>query len=128
MTTPKDIVDGELEKLIEKRIKIASTETKSDDEVVQIAWLADGIDVWYQTNGERGNSPAAVRRYLISSITRLIAASRQKWLAEVLPEKKTNLFNPETCDMFCRKCNKGDGFNAAIDQMIDNIKGIGGKS
>lgn len=65
--------DSELDELIEKRIKIASTETKSDDRVVQIAWLADGINVWYQTNGERGNSPAEARRFIISSISRLLA-------------------------------------------------------
>lgn len=73
-TTPNEA--SELEKLIEKRIKIASTETTSDDEVVQIAWIADGLDLWYRTKGERGHSPAQTRRYIISSVTRLLQQAR----------------------------------------------------
>lgn len=60
------------DELIEERIKLASTQTKSDDDVVQIAWLADGIDLWHRSGGERGHSPAEARRYIISSITRLV--------------------------------------------------------
>lgn len=71
-------VDSELDELIEQRIKTASTETKSDDPVVQIAWLADGIQVWHSSNGKRGHGPAETRRYIISSISRLIASQRKE--------------------------------------------------
>jgi hypothetical protein len=65
---------SEVDDLIEQRIKIASTESKSNDEVVQIAWLADGIDLWHRSDGKRGHSPAEAQRYIISSVTRLIAS------------------------------------------------------
>ena len=58
--------------LIEERIKVASTQTKSNDDVVQIAWLADGIDLWHRSNGKMGHSPADARRYIISSISRYV--------------------------------------------------------
>lgn len=75
--------EDELDNLIEKRIKIASTETKSGDEVVHIAWLADGIDLWNRSNGKFGHSHEDARRYIISSVTRLIRTEKLKLLAEV---------------------------------------------
>jgi len=67
-----------LEELIEERIKIASTQTTSKDRVVHIAWLADGKDIWNKSNGKRGHSPAEARRYIISSVSRLIAEAETK--------------------------------------------------
>ncbi len=75
--------EDELDKLIEERVKIASTKTKSGDEVVHIAWLADGIDLWNRSNGKFGHSPEDARRYIISSVTRLIRTEKLKLLAEV---------------------------------------------
>ena len=75
--------EDELKKLIEERVKIASTGTKSGDEVVHIAWLADGIDLWNRSNGKFGHSPEDARRYIISSVTRLIRTEKLKLLAEV---------------------------------------------
>ena len=74
--------EDELEHLIEERVKIAS-ETKSGDRVVHIAWLADGIDLWNRSNGKFGHSPEDARRYIISSVTRLIRTEKLKLLAEV---------------------------------------------
>src|SRR4051812_26455238 len=79
--------DKELNELIAKRIDIAATQTKSDDEVVHIAWLADGINVWYQTNGDRGNSPEEARRYIISSVTRLLSKAQLQLVDELMEQK-----------------------------------------
>lgn len=73
MSKPNTPKEEELETLIERRIKEASTATKSSDEVVHIAWLADGIDLWHRSNGKRGHSPTKARRYIISSVSRAIA-------------------------------------------------------
>lgn len=81
-----EMTDEQLEELIERRIKMASTETKSTDEVVQIAWLADGIDLWHRSSGKMGHSPANARRYIISSITRLIASQKAIWEREARAE------------------------------------------
>lgn len=75
--------EEELDQLIERRIKIASTETKSTDPVVQIAWLADGIDVWHLSKGKRGNSPAKARRYIISSVSRYVEQAQREMLDEL---------------------------------------------
>lgn len=66
--------DKELDAIIERRIEIAKDATDSNDPVVQIAWLAQGIDVWHRTNGKRGHSPNQARSYIISSVTRLLDA------------------------------------------------------
>ena len=67
--------EKELEALIAKRIEIATTKTKSDDPIVQIAWLAQGIDLWHRSDKKRGHSPEKAIGYIISSITRHIQAN-----------------------------------------------------
>ena len=62
----------ELDKLIAERFEISKTQTSSSDPVVQIAWLAKGIDIWHMTNGKMGSSPENAMHYIISSVTRLI--------------------------------------------------------
>lgn len=82
MTTP----DGsdELDEIIEKRIRIASEQTKSEDEVVHIAWLAKGIDLWHKSNGKVGHSPEEAERYIISSVSRLIADKQAEAVTEFI--------------------------------------------
>lgn len=66
-----DANEKTLGNLIKERIT-ASNGTTSDDRVVQIAWLADGIDLWHKSNGQRGHSPVKARRFIISSMSRLL--------------------------------------------------------
>jgi len=63
----------DLDELIAKRIEIANTNTSSGDKVVQIAWLAKGIDLWHKSDGKFGHSPEDAMKYIISSVTRLNA-------------------------------------------------------
>ena len=88
--------EDEAKQLNEERVKIASTETKSGDEVVHIAWLADGIDLWNRSNGKFGHSPEDARRYIISSVTRLIRTEKLKLLAEV--REQTTIFKIKSHD------------------------------
>jgi hypothetical protein len=41
-----------------------------------------------------------------------------------LPEKRTGLFNPATCDEYCRKCHIDVGYNAAISEITTAL-GLG---
>ena len=66
---------SDIDKLIEQRIQDAKNNTKSSDEVVHIAWLARGIDIWHESGGKMGNSPDDAERYIISSVTRLISTA-----------------------------------------------------
>jgi hypothetical protein len=63
----------ELQDTIDKRVEEAESKTTSDDEVVQIAWLASGIDIWHRSGGKHGLSPSDAVRYIISSVTRYTA-------------------------------------------------------
>jgi hypothetical protein len=93
--------EEKLRQLIEERIKIASTRTKSDDEVVQIAWLADGIDIWHSSDGKRGHSPAKARRYIISSVTRLITTLQRQHERELVEAVKDPFDYVEPCEPDC---------------------------
>ncbi len=73
-----------LDELIERRVNEAATKTKSPDSVVQIAWLAQGIDIWHKSNGKMGNSPEDAQRYIISSVTRLLQQEVLRGRVEVL--------------------------------------------
>lgn len=108
----------DIDKLIEQRVQEAKTKTKSDDEVVQIAWLARGIDVWYKTNGDRGNSPDDAERYLISSITRLLDRHTTHLKAELLAKLPMQHRNVGADIGDLRK----KGYNQAITEITKIIE------
>ena len=66
------------DQLIQDRVDAAKNLTQSDDEVVQIAWIADGIDLWHRSGGKHGHSPDTARHYIISSVTRLIESEASR--------------------------------------------------
>ena len=66
-----------IDDLIDRRVLEAKNSTKSDDEVVHIAWLARGIDLWHKSGGKMGHPPEKAERYIISSVTRLITEARK---------------------------------------------------
>lgn len=68
--------DEELETLIQKRIDIADAKTESSDNVVHLAWLVQGLDLWHRSNGKMGHSPAEAQRFIISQATRLIESEK----------------------------------------------------
>lgn len=74
--------NSELEKEIKERVKVALTETKSDDPVVHLAWLAKGIDLWHRSNKKSGHSPENAMKHIISSATRLIHTETQRAVEE----------------------------------------------
>lgn len=128
MNNDKDIDEKDLKELIEWRVQIATNHTKSKDEVVQIAWLADGIDIWHKSDGKRGHSPEQARHYIISSITRLLQSERNKTLEMVrgaLPD----------CDSGCehKDTHQGhgsiwwQGYNQALDDISANLNKLDSK-
>lgn len=68
----KLLTDEAIQTLIDERFKIATTKQTSTDPVVQIAWLAQGIDLWHRSGQKRGHSPEKAMWHIISSVTRLI--------------------------------------------------------
>jgi hypothetical protein len=59
--------------LIQQRIGTALAESKnskSEDDIAHLLWLAQGIDIWHRTNGSRGHSLEDAMKYLANSIVR----------------------------------------------------------
>lgn len=120
-------VDKELKQLIAKRIEIATTKTKSDDPIVQIAWLAQGIDLYHRSDGKRGHSPEKAMEYIISSITRHIAEnylSKQEVLAAIPKKKDITLQTHQTVRgslEILTKQHEEVGYNQAIDDITEGL-------
>lgn len=56
---------------VAEAIETAKRSTDSRDELVQLAWLIDGLCHWYETNGNVGNSPDQTKTYILSRFARL---------------------------------------------------------
>ena len=65
-------------------LTVASLTTQSDDPLVQLAWLIEGMGLWYKTEGKVGNSPMDTKRAVLS---RFVRASDPT--CESTPDKET---------------------------------------
>jgi hypothetical protein len=63
--------DSEIEARIAEVLETAKTTHKSDDPLVHICWLIQGIDIHQKTDGKRGHSIQDAQRYVISNILRM---------------------------------------------------------
>lgn len=62
-------------------VEIASKTTKSDDKIVHLVWLVQGLSHWHRTGGKVGNHPEMVRRVLVATVLDLIEGGN-RYLSE----------------------------------------------
>lgn len=62
---------------VEQILREAKEKTQSDDPLVHVAWLIDGIGVYLRTNGKRGHSVEDCKRYVVSSVSALLHTERE---------------------------------------------------
>jgi len=84
-TLPQKELTQQIEEVLEEAKK-----TKSDNEIVQILWLIQGLDLWYRSKGKRGHSLEKVQRYVASRLlirdSQLLDIVNQAVKAEVIKE------------------------------------------
>ena len=56
---------------VDEILKEASSKTKSDNDLVHIAWLIQGLDIWHKSGGKVGHSLEKCQRYVLNRITNL---------------------------------------------------------
>jgi hypothetical protein len=59
-----------IDERVAQAIERAATVTASDDALVQLCWLIDGLGHWYNTAGNVGNSPEAVKTAVLNRFVR----------------------------------------------------------
>lgn len=75
--------------MLEDILKEAKT-TKSDNPIVHILWLAQGVDIYNRTDGQRGHSLDNAQKYIASQLLNNFMTK-----AQIIEVAKT--FDRKTC-------------------------------
>ena len=60
-----------------KELEIAETQTKSDDPLVHILWLVDGLDLHHRSKGKMGHNLGDTKRYVLAQTKALLTYSEK---------------------------------------------------
>jgi hypothetical protein len=72
MTTPQTDREQVIKERVEDALAVAEETTSSDDALVQLAWLIDGLDVRHRSGGTVGNTLDETKLAVLSRHARLL--------------------------------------------------------